>query len=49
MIGRNASSLQYQYIQDGDPIIGGRNLREAGYVHHNQNIQLSVKYVLFSN
>lgn len=47
MINREASSLQYSYIQDGDPVIVGRSLREAGYVQHSQNLQLSVKYALY--
>jgi hypothetical protein len=48
MIGRDASTLQYRYLPGGDPIIIGQNLREAGWVHHNQNFQLTLEYRLFT-
>ena len=49
MIARDASSAQYQLAPDGDALIVGANLREAGVVHHSQNFQLSVKYRLTDN
>ncbi|HEY5916362.1 MAG TPA: porin family protein [Chryseolinea sp.] len=46
MIGREASGLAYRLQPDGDAMIVGVNLRDAGVVHHNQNFQLAVKYKL---
>lgn len=49
MIGKNATTRQYRYVQNSDPLISDKNLRDSGVVHHNQNLQVSLTYKLFSD